>query len=185
MINTKNIFVQFPTIKLKNDIVLREINPKEDAIDYFKYMTKKEVANFIASASRPKSLSHSILELEYWSGLFKSKYSFYWGIEDRTHNKLIGTIGFNSIHQIHRKAEVSYDLSYYYWGKGIMTEAMVEILNFAKKIGLIRIQATTLTTNTRSQILLERTGYKLEGILKKYEFFEGKNRDSYMYAITL
>lgn len=48
---------------------------------------------------------------------------------------------------------------------------------------LVRIQATTITTNTRSIKLLEKLGFIREGTLKNFETVDGINMlASYMYA---
>lgn len=177
----ERLYGPFPVIDL-NDIVLREIID-EDAIDYFNYMSKDEMCGFVTTANRPLTLGHALEELRYWGGLFRNHRSFYWAIALKDSNQLIGTAGFNIISGTHLRAEISYDLDYSYWGKGIMLKTIKAILKFAESaLGIVRVQATVIIDNERSIKVLERCGFKREGILKKYEIVEGQHKDYYMYA---
>ncbi len=69
-------------------------------------------------------------------------------------------------------------------GKGYGTEAvkiMIDYLFLSKNI--IRIQAGTNVENKASQKVLERAGFKREGIMRKAMFVRGKWTDFYRYSI--
>jgi RimJ/RimL family protein N-acetyltransferase len=69
-------------------------------------------------------------------------------------------------------------------GKGYCTEAvqlMVEYLFLSKDI--VRIQAVTHVENKASQKVLEKTGFKKEGILRKSVFVMGVWADFYILSI--
>jgi RimJ/RimL family protein N-acetyltransferase len=69
-------------------------------------------------------------------------------------------------------------------GKGYTSEAvaiMVDYLFLSKNT--MRIQATTDTRNLSSQKVLEKTGFKKEGTLRKYVFIRGELRDAHLYSI--
>lgn len=172
----------FPIFDMGN-FLLREITLK-DVDNYFYYMNDPHVAAFLSVGLCPSSIEESTKELEYWSGLFRYGRGFYWGIALCDTGQLIGTIGFNYISFTNKRAEISYDLDYGYWGKGIMTRAMKKILQFAEQeLGIVRLQALVVKTNIRSIKLLERCKFQYEGKLRKYEVLHGKNEDSLMYAI--
>ncbi|NRB10035.1 MAG: GNAT family N-acetyltransferase [Rickettsiaceae bacterium] len=179
--NIQYFFGEFPTIEIGN-IVLREI-VIEDAEDYYNYMSCKEMDGFLTQDNRPENIEKSQEELKYWSSLFPNKRSIYWAIAKKSDNKMIGTAGFNLISFPHSRAEISYDLDPSYWGQGIMLRSIKAILKFADDgLGLVRVQATVITDNERSIKLLERTGFKKEGLLVKYEMVEGVHKDYFMYA---
>ncbi|MFK8040221.1 MAG: GNAT family N-acetyltransferase [Rickettsiaceae bacterium] len=174
-------FTSFPVFDLV-DIVLREIR-EGDAQDYFNYMSREEMAQFLSDQTSPKTLDHAISEVRYWSSLFQLKRSFYWAIARKCDDKMIGTIGFNYISTPHAKANISYDLDYDFWGKGIMSRSMNAVLKFAElNLKLVRIDAHLITTNVRSINLLRRYGFMREGVMKKFEFIDGKYKDYYLYA---
>ena len=69
-------------------------------------------------------------------------------------------------------------------GKGYGTEAlqlMVDYLFLAKEIH--RVQANTDPDNKASQRLLEKVGFKREGVSRKSSFVRGQWRDEYHYSI--
>jgi len=69
-------------------------------------------------------------------------------------------------------------------GKGYCTEAVkiaVDYLFLSKP--LVRIQAHTNVKNTASQRVLEKAGFKKEGIVRKRIFVRGSWRDEFLYSI--
>jgi RimJ/RimL family protein N-acetyltransferase len=68
--------------------------------------------------------------------------------------------------------------------KGYCTEAamiMVDYLFLSKDI--VRVQARTDVRNMVSQKVLEKVGFKKEGIIRKSDFSRGEWRDNYLYSI--
>jgi RimJ/RimL family protein N-acetyltransferase len=68
-------------------------------------------------------------------------------------------------------------------GKGYCCEAVMLIVNylFLSK-DLVRIQAVTDARNVAIQKILERAGFKKEGIMRKEEFIRGEWRDRSLYT---
>lgn len=175
----------FPIMEIFDDVVLRQLHTS-DAVEYFYYMNNENVAEYIASGSLPSSVSHAVDELKYWASLFSSRRSIYWGIAEKSSNKLIGTVGYNNIWHTHSRGELSYDLDFNYWGRGIMFKALEGILEFSEEtIGLTRIQATVIETNERSAKMLKKLNFECEGLLQKYEYLRGDFYNSNMYAKIL
>jgi RimJ/RimL family protein N-acetyltransferase len=80
--------------------------------------------------------------------------------------------------------EIGYVLISSERGKGYCTEAAqiaVDYLFMSK--GIVRVQATTHIENVASQKILEKTGFKREGIIRKGMFAWGKWADLYLYSI--
>ena len=179
--NVQYFFGDFPALDL-GDVILREIE-ESDARDYFEYMSNNAMEGFLTKENRPNSVEKALEEVKYWGSLFPQKRSIYWAIALKESNKMIGTAGFNLISFPNSRAEISYDLSPEYWGRGIMLKSINGILKFADvALELVRIQATVIIDNERSIKVLERTGFKKEGMLKKYEVVEGEHKDYYMYS---
>ncbi len=66
------------------------------------------------------------------------------------------------------QAEIGYWLGRAYWGKGIMTEVVKVITKYGfNELNLRRVQAFTLPHNKASMRVLEKAGYKFEGILRR------------------
>jgi len=83
-----------------------------------------------------------------------------------------------------RMLEIGYALVPGERRKGYGTEAaqiMVDYLFLSKEI--VRIQACTDMRNMVSQKVLEKIGFKKEGIIRKYVFVCGEWRDALLYSI--
>ena len=81
--------------------------------------------------------------------------------------------------------EIAYCLSRRYWRKGIMSEAINLLVEYYfKNYELVRIEAEAIEPNIASRKLLEKCGFKLEGILRKKYFCKtNKHEDACVYAI--
>lgn len=101
-------------------------------------------------------------------------------------DKAVGGIGLALGEDIERiSAEVGYWLGEKYWGKGITSSALKGILDYGfNELGLERIYAKPLEHNTASRKVLEKNGFKLEGIMKKSVIKNGEIYNQTLYAIT-
>jgi len=81
------------------------------------------------------------------------------------------------------KGTVSSWIGKKYRGRGIMTKIRVLVCNYwFKKFKLRRIEARTREYNKAAQKSLEKSGFKLEGILRKNVLKNSKYYDDYLYA---
>lgn len=95
--------------------------------------------------------------------------------------EVAGSIGFSRIEG--HKAEIGYWLAEKYWGRGIMTQAVKLITKFGfEKLKLRRIYVHAFFFNKASMRVLEKAGYKFEGILRKNAMKDGKFIDDYLFA---
>ena len=92
------------------------------------------------------------------------------------------------IHKIdytNEKAEIGYWIGEPYWGKGIMPKAVKKFLKIVfNKFKLKRIEGLAYLRNKPSQRVLEKSGFKLEGIKRKSIKRYGKLIDETIYAIV-
>lgn len=95
----------------------------------------------------------------------------------------VGAIGIHGIKKGH-KAEIGYWLSKEHRGKGIMSEAVKLLTDYGfKKYELVRIDAFVFHFNAASSKVLEKKGYKEEGLIRKYHLKDGKPVDARLYSI--
>lgn len=98
-------------------------------------------------------------------------------------DRLIGTIGFHTVSDVNRSAEITYDLAPDYWGRGIATTLCDVVTSWSYiAYGFVRVQATVLVGNERSQKVLTRSGYRHEGLLRAYRLVRGRPADFNLYA---
>lgn len=83
----------------------------------------------------------------------------------------------------HGCAELAYDLSPAYWGRDIATAIckMVTLWSY-EALHLQRVQATILETNTRSERVLQKSGFVYEGFLRSYRRIRGVPGNFKMYS---
>lgn len=95
-----------------------------------------------------------------------------------------GAIGLHPQDDIHCKnAELGYWLAQPYWGKGIITEAIKQIVAYGfQNFDINRIFARPFGSNTASQRVLEKAGFKLEATFKKTIFKREVYEDELYYA---
>jgi RimJ/RimL family protein N-acetyltransferase len=96
----------------------------------------------------------------------------------------VGAIGFTPGSDIERySAEVGYWIGEEYWGRGIVTEALLLLTEdvFAR-LGLLRMFAVPFADNEASARVLEKAGYTREGLLRSSAVKFGVPRDQWLYA---
>ncbi|XP_051125691.1 uncharacterized protein LOC127247745 [Andrographis paniculata] len=83
------------------------------------------------------------------------------------------------------RAELGYVVASDYWGKGIATRAVQMAANavFVEWTHLERLEAVVAVENPASQRVLEKVGFRREGILRKYYLLKGKPKDVVMFSL--
>jgi len=101
-----------------------------------------------------------------------------------TQEEAIGGIGISLNHDVHRlAAEMGYWLAEPYWGKGLMTEAVLKFTEYAfEHFHLLRIYAEPYANNASSCRVLEKAGYVSEGRLRSSVIKDGQILDQFLYA---
>jgi [ribosomal protein S5]-alanine N-acetyltransferase len=98
--------------------------------------------------------------------------------------KFVGTICIEKIDMTNKNANVGYWVAESKRGKGIGTGAVRLAVKFGfNKLGLKRIYAIVTEDNIASRKVLEKAGFKKEGLLRKSVFKKGKFFNEYIYSI--
>ncbi|TCW77345.1 N-acetyltransferase [Burkholderia sp. SRS-46] len=104
-------------------------------------------------------------------------------IVDDAHRALVGTIGFHTVSVANRSAEIAYDLAPTHWGRGIASAACAAVTEWAfAEYGFVRIQGVVLDTNAGSARVLQKCGYRHEGLLRAYRMVRGTPGDFQLHA---
>ena len=112
------------------------------------------------------------------------RYAF--GIVSREDDRIVGRIAMSNVA---RGAWQNATLGYYVDGRrngrGIGTEAVGLVIRFAfAHVGLHRLQAGVLPQNIASARVLEKNGFRREGVSLRYLRIADEWRDHVMYALT-
>jgi RimJ/RimL family protein N-acetyltransferase len=96
----------------------------------------------------------------------------------------VGSIGIFPQSDIHEKsAEMGYWLAEEYWGQGIISRAIEEVVEYGfRTFDIVRIFARPFSTNLKSLRVLEKAGFSFEAKLKKALFKNGEFMDEIIYA---
>lgn len=100
-------------------------------------------------------------------------------------SRLVGGL---SLSNVRRGAAQAASLGYWmgapYAGRGLMTDAVRAIIVFAfGPLRLHRLEAACLPTNTASKRVLEKTGFKREGLARRYLKINGQWQDHDLFAL--
>lgn len=153
----------------------------EDVDDFFEYAKNPNIGpNAGWQPHDSKEVSMGILQ----SFIEKDEV---WAIEYKADSKVIGSVG---AHTDARRNGVNarmigYVLSEDYWGKGLMTEAVKEVIRYLfeeEKYDVVSCYHYPF--NIRSKRVIEKCGFKYEGTLRSAsKIYDGSVYDSVCYSI--
>jgi len=114
---------------------------------------------------------------------FRARTLFQWGIAAES-DTLLGTTTLFQIDQEHRRGVIGFALGRAHWGRGYASDAVTTVLRFAfEQLRLHRIEADPDPQNTASIRLLERQGFRYEGLLRERYFLDGEPQDAAYYGL--
>jgi [ribosomal protein S5]-alanine N-acetyltransferase len=98
--------------------------------------------------------------------------------------QIAGSIGCIIGKDISRKTiEIGYFVREDFWGRGIATEAVRQLLNYiVKQFDCIRIEAHVFARNKSSMKVLQKNGFYLEAILRKAAIKNNEIIDDYVWV---
>lgn len=135
-------------------------DPEVAKYDYFMPFTKKEqVGKLIEKINKE----------------IKSEVEITWGIVLKENGKMIGTCCFGNFNNKARRTEIGYTIGKNSWGQGYATEATSEIIRYGfREMNLNRIEATITPDNSASVRVLEKLGFKTEGIVRQRDYIKNQ-----------
>ena len=105
-------------------------------------------------------------------------------IERKDDRAFLGLCLLFRFHKSSRRAELGYALNVAHWSKGYANEAIGALVAHAfTKMQLNRLEADIDPRNSASARLLEKLGFKAEGILRERWIVKGEVSDSRFYGL--
>lgn len=169
-----------PTIEL-DGVRLRPLRVA-DAAALYAYLQDPVVTRLTSYPVASPTMIEDMIErsVSRWAAGEPSR----WGLALEHDDVLVGTCGFNEWSQMHRWAELAFDLAQAHWGKGLMRQAVAAVLQWAFRQDQIdRVHAFVRVDNSRSERLLLGSGFLREGCLRSYRVCRGQPHDFYIYAL--
>lgn len=130
-----------------------------------------------------KTLEDTQIQMDWFESLEREGTGIWWAICSLDDDTFYGAGGLNSLSEKHRKAEIGLWLLPQYWGKGIMTEAMTQILEYGfEALKLHRIEGFIESENIACKRAVEKLGMRHEGTMRECELKNGRFIDLDIYA---
>ena len=109
----------------------------------------------------------------------------FWIYRKEDPSNIIGTVSFrNIVKPIYSACQVGYKMDKAFTGKGYCTEALragIDIIY--SNLEIHRMEAFVLPENIASITILEKLGFKREGLLRDKIIIKGQGRDHYLYGL--
>jgi len=116
---------------------------------------------------------------------FRQRQAIRWGLELPGSPHIVGTCGYTRWNRENRFAILGYDLARCHWRRGLMSEAVAAVLGVGfGQMALNRVEATVQAGNMASVRVLERAGFRREGVLRERAFKGGDFRDVWTFGVT-
>lgn len=169
---------------ITNRLILRPFN-ENDAKEMYKNWTYDErVAKYCRWYPHPNIEATEQL-LEMYLNDQNNGFKYRWGITLKSTNELIGCIDAVDISDNGKTATMGYLLSYEYWNKGYITEALKAVINRMFADGFTKIQAEHHIENPASGSVMKKCGMKFVKYRKaQRKFGSDELCETKLYEIT-
>jgi ribosomal-protein-alanine N-acetyltransferase len=143
----------FPVIETKN-LILRKIT-NDDVYDIFELRNDPRMNEYTDTRlDETQEETKSYIE-KMNKGNDEGKWII-WAIEHKQHKKVIGSVSIWNIYLEQRSAELGYGITPSYQNKGLMTEALLSVIDYGFNVmNLSSLEAYTEEKNINSIKLLE------------------------------
>jgi ribosomal-protein-alanine N-acetyltransferase len=173
-------FTPFPNLETER-LTLRRVD-KNDASPILELRSDVETMKYIP---RPllKSTEEALEHIALIDAKIENSEGINWAITLKNDSKLIGIISFYRIKPEHFRAEIGYMLLPDFSGKGIISEAINEVVNYGfNEMHLHSVEGIIDPNNLASAKVLQKNGFVKEAHLKENEFYEGRFLDNVIYS---
>ncbi len=164
------------------NIYLRELKISDVNRNYRNWMNDPEVMRYMESRFEKWSIKKL---KDYVSKIRNNSNYLFLAIILKDGNTHIGNIKVGPIHRVHKFADVGIVIGErIYWGKGIATEAIKLIADYAfNKLNLHKLTAGAYEDNIGSIKVFRKAGFSVEGIKEKHYLYNGNYVDAVLLKI--
>jgi len=169
----------FPLLETER-LILRELRAG-DVEAIFQFLSDEEVVRYYDQPMIHLQQAYNLIQRHRTR--FENGEAIRWGITIKGENRVVGSCGFfRDITNFY--AGISYVLDRPYWNKGFMTEALQAMIPFGfNSYHLNRIEAHIAQPNQASQRVLEKLGFREEGILRQRLFENNRFHDEKVFSL--
>ncbi len=161
-------------------LIIRDFEPA-DLMTIHQYASDKEVVQHQRWGPNDLDATRSFLEKAINSSTVHPRLTYELAIVLKLKHEHIGGCGIFLKDDL-QTASIGYILNPDYWNRGIVTEAVKGLIEFAiQQLKIKSLQATCDTRNIASRRVLEKTGFHLSKTIKNHFVQKGVKRDSYVF----
>lgn len=165
MLDLTHVFADFPTLETKR-CILRAIRAS-DAPDILALLGDEQVTRYLGRYPIT-TLQEAHERIQRYTNTYDNQGGLVWMIVHRDTQKAIGNCLVWNLIPEHHRAELGYMLKPAYWRKGIMSEVIPVILNYAfTTMSLHSLAAQIDPENEGSRRLLEKFGFVQEAYFRE------------------
>ncbi len=149
-------------------LILRPWKESDAEEAFANWMNDPEVTKFLTWTPHGDiSVTRELLQI--WEKEYASPAVYHWAIVLKEGNVLIGDICVVRVDAYQERGELGYCMGKAWWGKGIMTETLSEVLRYCfEEVGFYRIDGTHAAKNIGSSRVMEKCGLQYEGTRRRY-----------------
>jgi len=164
-------------------LLLRKPRLEDAPLIFASYAQDPEVVRYLTFLPH-RELRESAEAVQRFIDNWETGKAFHWLIFQRENEQLVGAISARHDQGIN----IGYALARPFWRQGFMSEAVSAVVEWAFSVpGIFRVWAVCDLENGASARLLERNGFREEGILRKWSLHPNVSRvprDCCCYAKT-
>jgi len=155
--------------------VLRRFT-RADVPTWYRWFNDGDVTRFMNKGFFPNS---EAAQAEFFESISTSQSDVQLAIASKDDGDLLGVIGIHNIDWIHRHGDMSVVVGNRdYWSQGIAGEAIAGLCAHAfTKLNLHKLTAGLWEPNVACQRAFEKSGFRVEGIMKEQFFCQGRYVD--------
>lgn len=161
---------------------LARLNVSDVEPHYLRWMNDPETVRF----TEARHANYSIGDLRaYVEKMNASNRELLFGIFELAGNRHVGNIKVGPIHPFHATASLGLIIGEKdCWGRGYATEAIRLAVSYAfMALGVAKITAGIIAGHLASQRAFEKAGFRVEGVRRKQNLFEGERRDEILLGL--
>ena len=155
-----------------------------DALVIQKAASVRKIADTMISLPHPYPAGEAERYIARQKDERKTGRSFTFTIEQQAEESFCGLVEVRDIDREHSQGELSFWLTVEAWGRGYMSDVVLEVVRYGfESLGLNRLYAYHMMRNPASGRILEKNGFKQEGLLRQRVRKWGQFEDVALWAI--
>ncbi|MFC7496063.1 MULTISPECIES: GNAT family N-acetyltransferase [unclassified Nocardioides] len=137
--------------------------------------------SFFTEQGQVENIEQQLVDLEKGK---RHAFMLWYDAGDR--QSIVGQVALdNVVRGVLQSGTVGYWLDHEHLGKGLATQMVGDVVEFAREIGLHRLEAGTMVRNTASQGVLLRSGFTQYGVAERFLYIAGGWQDHVLFQRIL